>query len=102
MFKPYVSKISASACVLGTALWFDAWHGNGMPCRTFHPQVPGTPLEYPPDPNVPCNNAGWIEIVYSYRQLWVYRKCRGTWVNGKLYMPGSQLQVVVGASLRSS
>lgn len=97
--KPYTSKLPASSCILGTVIWIEGHHGNGQPCRTNHPGVPGTPLDYPPDPNAICIAAGWMEIVRSYRQSWVHRRFHGTWINRKLYMPGSQLEVVVGAGV---
>lgn len=101
MKKPYVTSLPASQCVLGTAIWFDSHHAGGLPCRVAHPQVPGTSLEYPPDPDIPCIDAGWIEYVRSYRQSWVHARFHGTWINGRLYAPDKKLQIVVGASVRS-
>lgn len=98
MYKPYTSKLPASSCILGTVLWFDEGPLRGTPCRVVHPNVLGTNLQWPEDSELICDHVGWMRTVTSYRQLWVYRKCRGVWINKKLYMAGESLEVVIGAS----
>lgn len=68
--KPYTTKLPASGCLPGTVIWF----GDG--------------------------DDGFSQPVLSYRQWWGVNGYRGTWINGRLYVGRTNLQVVVGAGTR--
>lgn len=74
MRKPYTTKLPANGCVLGTVLWID------------HDDPKWAP--------------GYTEVVTSYRQRWGRKGFRGTYVNGRLHLPGSQLEMVIGAGTK--
>jgi hypothetical protein len=85
MTKPYTTTLNVSSCYTGTMLWFDH---EGKICVALHP-------------GYACDDKGWVEQVLDHRQWWGWNGYRGTWINGRLYIGNTKLQVVIGAGVRS-